>query len=641
MIGETVGSYRIVRPLGEGGMGVVYLAEHTLIGRRAAVKMLQPELSAQRDMVGRFFNEARASALVKHPGIVDIYDFGYHATGAAYLVMEFLDGESLAERLRREGRLSVAAAVRITRQLAAALAVAHGQGIIHRDLKPDNVFLVRDPEVFGGDRVKLLDFGIAKLIGAAAGGARTVTGLVIGTPSYMSPEQCAGARNLDGRSDLYAVGCILFAMVSGRVPFEGETGWVVGAHQHLPPPDLRSLAPGTPVEVAAIVARLLAKAPHDRFADAGDLLLALGPVADDAAASRPPPPPAIVPRSFHVVALPTTLQGSAGAGPPQRERPRGVLVGLGVGIGLITAAVVVAVAGGSTAPTSSTSAPTRDDPTDDTAPAPVGDTNVDARATPVPGVDVDARPALVIDAATAGTDLTLIDLEPPERPEAASTADPDAELLGAMEAALAQGRYDEVRRLARRLSATAGPAHTNAAQALVGRARRADLEAAAASIRRTVRRGDCGAARTRVDAERAAWGDVGPDLDDALAGCAPTSVARQAAADDIPRSPLGTARPDDAAAPTGEPIADPAALVDLGDRAGRAGNWSLAFQQCGQALRASPSPAVELEAHDLCARAACALKASGFAARHLWYLHGQRRSLVVTWCKTHGLAFES
>src|SRR5215831_18237470 len=171
VIGTTVGSYRILDKLGEGGMGAVYLAEHTLIGRRAAVKVLLPELSNNQEIVNRFFNEARSTAQIKHPGLIDIYDFGYHTTGSAFIVMEFLDGESLASRLRRESRLPIALLATLGRQIASALAAAHQKGIVHRDLKPDNVFLVVDAEMQHGVRAKVLDFGIAKLQSDGHGGA--------------------------------------------------------------------------------------------------------------------------------------------------------------------------------------------------------------------------------------------------------------------------------------------------------------------------------------------------------------------------------------------------------------------------------------------------------------------------------------
>src|SRR6185503_3797440 len=164
------------------------LAEHSLLGRPAAIKVLLPELSQKQEIVRRFFNEARAATAIRHPGIVEVYDFGWTPDGAAYIVMERLEGETLARRAAR-ARLSWHAALAIGRQIAGALSAAHAKGIIHRDLKPENIFMIRDPEVPGGERIKLLDFGIAKLA-TGTSNVKTQTSAVMGTPTYMSPEQC-------------------------------------------------------------------------------------------------------------------------------------------------------------------------------------------------------------------------------------------------------------------------------------------------------------------------------------------------------------------------------------------------------------------------------------------------------------------
>jgi serine/threonine protein kinase len=249
MAGDIIGSYRVLRKIGEGGMGAVYLAEHTLLGRPAAIKVLLREMSHREDLVTRFFNEARAASSVKHPGIVEIYDFGHHTDGSAYIVMEYLEGESLSARLRRTGVLSEARAVALCRQVGGALAAAHAKGIIHRDLKPDNIFIVRDPDIADGERTKVLDFGIAKLASDPSGQpSMTRTGMVMGTPAYMAPEQCKGAGNVDQRSDLYALGCILFELVCGRPPFVAEgAGEVMAHHIFTPVPAPSSVAPVTPL----------------------------------------------------------------------------------------------------------------------------------------------------------------------------------------------------------------------------------------------------------------------------------------------------------------------------------------------------------------------------------------------------------
>src|SRR6478735_9524748 len=218
--GTTVGAYRILQRIGAGGMGEVWLAEHAMLGRRAAVKVLLPEFSMKQEIVTRFFNEARAATAIADPGIVQIFDFGHHVDGTAYIVMELLDGEPLDKRLARNGALPVTDALRIMRQVASSLGAAHARGIVHRDLKPENIFLIRDPEVPGGERAKILDFGIAKLIGENQ--VKTQTSVVMGTPGYMSPEQCRGAGKVDERADIYALGCVLFAAIAGRPPFWAE-----------------------------------------------------------------------------------------------------------------------------------------------------------------------------------------------------------------------------------------------------------------------------------------------------------------------------------------------------------------------------------------------------------------------------------
>ena len=278
--GESVGSYRLLGAIGSGGMGVVYVAEHLLLGRRAAIKFLHPHVSGEPDMVERFFNEARAASAVKHPGIVEVYDFGY-LDGRAYLVMEYLDGESLLSHLRVEGTLRVDRSVAIGRKVAAALGAAHDAGVVHRDLKPDNIFLVRDapdtaPEARG--RVCLLDFGVAKLVrtDGSFSASATASGVLVGTPAYMSPEQCRGGGQVDGRSDLYSLGCVLYGMLAGRPPFLGEGGGDVLAHHIFVEPEPPSAhAPGVPAELDAIVMRLLEKEPAKRFQSARELGRAL------------------------------------------------------------------------------------------------------------------------------------------------------------------------------------------------------------------------------------------------------------------------------------------------------------------------------------------------------------------------------
>ncbi|MBL0216228.1 MAG: serine/threonine protein kinase [Myxococcales bacterium] len=271
-----IGNYRIVSELGKGGMGMVYRAEHTQLGRPAALKMLLPQLSNDPAIVQRFFNEARAASAIDHPGMVEIYEFGTHTDGRAYLVMALLKGESLAQCLER-GPLAPLDGAAIVAQVLSVIAAAHAGGIVHRDLKPDNIFLVPNELVAGGVQVKLLDFGIAKLADEQGGGLKTQTGALIGTPAYMSPEQCMGRSDLDHRTDLYAIGCILFHVLVGRPPFVSDqgTGMLIAAHLRDAPADPRSFDPRIPDALAAITLRLLEKDPAARFQSAVEVRAAL------------------------------------------------------------------------------------------------------------------------------------------------------------------------------------------------------------------------------------------------------------------------------------------------------------------------------------------------------------------------------
>ena len=277
VVGTHIGAYRVLQQIGEGGMGTVWLAEHTMLGRRAAIKLLHPMFTARPDIVTRFFNEARAATAISDPGIVQIFDFGHHVDGTAYIAMEMLEGEPLDQRLRRLGRLAVPDALRIIRQVASTLGVAHARGIVHRDLKPENIFLVHDPEVFGGERAKILDFGIAKLTGDPS--TMTNTSAVMGTPAYMSPEQCRGAGHVDQRSDVYALGCMILALLTGAPPFVAEgVGDIIAMHLREAPPAPSSRVPGIGPELDALVLRCLAKDPAHRYTSATELAAVIGAV---------------------------------------------------------------------------------------------------------------------------------------------------------------------------------------------------------------------------------------------------------------------------------------------------------------------------------------------------------------------------
>jgi serine/threonine-protein kinase len=284
-VGTQIGQYKVVGALGAGGMGTVLLAEHVLLGRRAAIKTLLPELSRETEIVERFFNEARATSAITDPGVVQIFDFGYTDDGHAYIVMELLSGESLAMRMEHLGPMPVQEALRIVRQCAASLGAAHEQGIVHRDLKPENIFLVHDAEAQGGERTKVLDFGICKLDGTSK--VKTQSGVTMGTPVYMSPEQCRGAAAVDHRSDIYALGCVLFHMLTGEPPFDGEgTGDIIAAHVRDTAPLCSSLRPTIPASVNALVMRCLEKKPENRFASMEELRAAIETI--QASLSSPP-----------------------------------------------------------------------------------------------------------------------------------------------------------------------------------------------------------------------------------------------------------------------------------------------------------------------------------------------------------------
>jgi len=324
-------------------MGAVYLGEHTLIGRRAAIKVLHRDRSSQRESIERFFTEAKATSAVEEPGIVQIYDFGVTSNGTAYLVMEFLDGESLSARLRRLRLLAPTDAVRITRQLAGSLAAAHAHGIVHRDLKPENLMMVRDGEASGGERPKILDFGIAKLGDDARERFKTRTGAVMGTPAYMSPEQCNDTGKIDHRTDVYSLGCVLFHLLTGRPPFDVEgVGATISAHLTVPAPRPSDVARHIPTAIDPLVARCLAKRPEDRFStmvelqEACDAVLAQLPVEE--AATVPYSHPSIVVREDS----PTTLRSSVGESALD-ARPRRVGAWMIISAAALVAGVVLAV----------------------------------------------------------------------------------------------------------------------------------------------------------------------------------------------------------------------------------------------------------------------------------------------------------
>jgi eukaryotic-like serine/threonine-protein kinase len=265
MIGEALGNYTLVAKLGSGSMGVVFLAEHRWIERRVAVKLLAQNLASNLQAVRRFFKEARATSLIRHPGIVDVFDCDIDARGRAYMVMEHLEGQTLAARLDQTGTLPWAMACLIGAQVADALGAAHDKGIIHRDLKPENVFLVGDGRDPNAATVKVLDFGVAKLRAVDALARLTRGGALVGTPEYMSPEQCDASEQIDHRADIYGLGCVLFEMLSGQPPFvTSNVGELTAAHRYRPAPLLKESCPDVPGWLADLVGRMLSKEPDQR-----------------------------------------------------------------------------------------------------------------------------------------------------------------------------------------------------------------------------------------------------------------------------------------------------------------------------------------------------------------------------------------
>jgi serine/threonine protein kinase len=269
------GKYRIIRELGTGSMGAVYEGENALIKRRVAIKVLLPAVAERRDVVERFEREAQAAGRIGSDHIVEVLDLGSLPDGGFYMVMEFLEGETLGQRIRKRGRLEPRVVAPLIQQLAMGLEMAHDARIIHRDLKPENVFLMRDGQF---DFVKILDFGVSKFnpLNTDDGMSMTRTGTVVGTPYYMAPEQAKGARDIDGRSDIYSVGVIMFEAVTGQVPFHAGTfnELIFKIVLETPPPP-EQFVPDLDQGFARIIRRAMSREPADRYANAAQLRDAL------------------------------------------------------------------------------------------------------------------------------------------------------------------------------------------------------------------------------------------------------------------------------------------------------------------------------------------------------------------------------
>jgi eukaryotic-like serine/threonine-protein kinase len=271
---KQLGQYRLIEPLGTGGMGEVYLAEHRMLKRPCAIKLIRPEQAGNPKVLARFEREVQMTARLSHWNTVEIYDYGRTEDGAFFYVMEYLPGLNLDDLIERHGPLPAERVVHLLRQTCQALSEAHTTGLIHRDIKPGNVFVARRGGLY--DVAKLLDFGLVKPVAELPSARLTQEGAVSGTPLFMSPEQSQGHGDLDARSDIYSLGAVAYTLLTGRPPFEGRSPMeviVAHARDEVVPPSQRQ--PGVPVDLERIILRCLAKRPEDRFQDADSLEQAL------------------------------------------------------------------------------------------------------------------------------------------------------------------------------------------------------------------------------------------------------------------------------------------------------------------------------------------------------------------------------
>lgn len=273
LLGQILANkYRIEERLSEGGMGTVYRGTHVLMDKTVAIKVLRPSLAADEKIVARFSREARAASKISHPHALSVTDFGESENGVVFLVMEYLSGKTLKEIIRQEGPMPLPRAVEILRQVGGALDAAHGEGVVHRDLKSDNIMLLSSS---GTDYAKVLDFGIAKIKEPEGeyNPALTAADFVIGTPQYMSPEQCSQSPDIDARSDIYSLGVILYEMLVGHVPFTGGSPTAIMLkHLQQPAPSLLDERGDVPKAVGHVVARAMEKRPEDRYETVGELV---------------------------------------------------------------------------------------------------------------------------------------------------------------------------------------------------------------------------------------------------------------------------------------------------------------------------------------------------------------------------------
>lgn len=283
LLGQLLhGRYRVCGVIAKGGMGIVYEGIHVGLQRSVAIKTIQPRFARDPAAVSRFRNEAAVIGRFGHPNIVEVYDMGVLEDGSPYLVMERLEGETLTQRLRRHRPLPIPVAIDIASHVASALVVTHQEGILHLDLKPDNLWLTSRDDA--PKSVKVIDFGVARIIRRESSSEDVADESVAGTPAFMAPEQAGGARDLDGRVDIYALGMILYVMLTGRLPYKASTAAALRRElTEVSPMRVRILRPEVPKPLDALTMRAIAKDREERFTDAGSLLAALRTAPRDAA----------------------------------------------------------------------------------------------------------------------------------------------------------------------------------------------------------------------------------------------------------------------------------------------------------------------------------------------------------------------
>ena len=315
VVGTTLGPFKITKVIGRGGMGTVYLGEHSVIGSRVAIKVLQDKLASDEGLVARFYAEARAVNLIGHENIVNIFDMNVVPPHRYYLVMEYLEGKPLNYILTAP--VPAATAVPILVQVCDALQAAHDAGIVHRDLKPENIFLIKRGRA--ENFVKVLDFGLAKLLDTERSSTNTAAGLIVGTPEFMSPEQ-ANSSPVDGRSDIYSLGCIAWLLATARLPFpqRGLTDLLV-AHRGVTPRAPHEVVPGVPRELSAVIMKAMSKPPGDRYQTANEFAAALEAALQ---ANSGPRPVIISPEPRLPSGVVVSQPGSSGAKPQQRHTAR-------------------------------------------------------------------------------------------------------------------------------------------------------------------------------------------------------------------------------------------------------------------------------------------------------------------------------